>query len=78
MNGVPRRMRFIQNLLLQSFSLRHNQSLFEPYGPFCILTEISDLRVIFLHSSLDMTHTFIILLSSYDLIPQCGCEVDVE
>jgi hypothetical protein len=28
--------------------------------------------------SLDMTHTFVIVLSSYDLIPQCGCEGDVE
>jgi hypothetical protein len=62
-------MGFIRNLLLESFFLWHNQSLFEPQGPFRILTEGSDLQVTFLHSSLDMTHAFIILLSGYDLIP---------
>jgi hypothetical protein len=31
-----------------------------------------------LHSSLDMTHAFVILLSSYDLIPQGRCEDDVD
>jgi hypothetical protein len=78
MNGVPRRMCFIQNLLLESLLLQHNQSLFEPQGPFYILVKTSDLWVTFLHSSLNMTHAFIILLSDYDLIPQCGREGDVE
>jgi hypothetical protein len=71
-------MGFIQNLLLQSFSLRHYQSLLETQGFFYILTETNDLRVTFLHSSLNMTHAFIILLSSYDLIPQGWHEGDVE
>jgi hypothetical protein len=69
MNGVPRYMGFMQNILLQSFFLRHYQSLLEQQGSFCILTESSNLRVTFLHSSLNMNHGFIILLSSYDLIP---------
>jgi hypothetical protein len=78
MNGVPRHMGLIQNLLLESFSLRHNQSILEPQCSFRILAEASDLWVPFLHSSLDMTHAFIILLSSYDLIPQGRHEDDVE
>jgi hypothetical protein len=78
MNGLPRRMSFIQNLLLQRFSLWHNQPFLEPQCPFCILTEISDLWVTFLHSSLDMAHDFIILLSSYDFIPQGRGNGDVE
>jgi hypothetical protein len=68
----------IQNLLLESLSLRHNQSFLEPQGPFRILVETSDLRITFLHSSLDMTHTFIILLSSYYLILYGRQEDDVE
>jgi hypothetical protein len=48
-------MGLIQNLLLQSIFLGHNQSLFEPQGPFRILMETSDLQVTFFHSSLDMT-----------------------
>jgi hypothetical protein len=78
MNGVPHCMGFIQNLLLQSFFLRHYQFLLEPQGSFNILAETSDIRVTFLHSSLNMTHAFIILLSSYDLIPQGWREGDVE
>jgi hypothetical protein len=31
-----------------------------------------------MHSSLNTIHAFIILLSGYDLIPQCTCEADVE
>jgi hypothetical protein len=54
-----------------SLSLNHK-------GPFCILVETSNIWVTFLHPSLDMTHTFIILLSSYDLIPQGRREDDVE
>jgi hypothetical protein len=69
MNGVPRRMGFIQNLLLENFFLGHNQSFLKPQGPFHILAETSDLRVTFLHFSLNMTHAFISLLSSYDLVP---------
>jgi hypothetical protein len=30
------------------------------------------------HPSLDMTHAFIILVSSYDLIPQGSCDDDAE
>jgi hypothetical protein len=71
-------MEFIQNLLLESFSVWHNQSLFEPQGPFHILAETSDLQVTFSESSLDMTHAFVILLSGYDLIPQYECDGDVE
>jgi hypothetical protein len=37
--GVPRCMGFIRNLLLQSFFLRHYQSLLEPQGSFCFLVE---------------------------------------
>jgi hypothetical protein len=77
MNGVPQHMSFIQNLLLLSFLLGYNQSFLEPQGSFHILVETSDLRVTFLHSSFDMTHDFIILLSGYDLIPQYGYEGDV-
>jgi hypothetical protein len=40
--------------------------------------ETSDHRANFLHPSLDMTHAFTILLSSYDLIPQGRREDDVE
>jgi hypothetical protein len=69
---------FIHNLLLQSFFLGHYQSLLEPYGPFRILAETSDLQVTFSHSFLNMTHVFVILLSSYDLIPQGWGEGDVE
>jgi hypothetical protein len=71
-------MGYIQNLLLQSFLLWHNQSFLKPLGPFRTLIDKSDLQVTFLHSSLDMTHTFIILLSSYYLIPQGRREGDVE
>jgi hypothetical protein len=78
MKGVPRCMGFIQNLLLQCFFLRHYKSLLEPQGSFCILTETSDLWVTFLHSSLNMTHAFIFLLSSYDHIPHGWREDDVE
>jgi hypothetical protein len=78
MDGVPRCMGFIQNLLLESFSLGHYQPFLEPYGPFCILVKTSDLRVTFSHSSLNMTHAFAILLSSYDLRPQGWREGDVE
>jgi hypothetical protein len=39
--------------------------------------ETSDLRVTLLHSSFDMTHAFIILLSGYKIIHQYGCEGDV-
>jgi hypothetical protein len=71
-------MGFIQNLLLESPFLRHNQPFFEPLGPFRILAETSVLRVTFLHSSLNVTHSLIILLSSYNLIPQGWREDDVE
>jgi hypothetical protein len=64
MNGVPRHMGFIQNLLLQSLFLWYNQPFLEPQGPFRILVETTDLWVTLLHSSYDMTHAFIILLSS--------------
>jgi hypothetical protein len=57
---------------------RHYQFLLEPQGSFNILAETSDIRVTFLHSSLNMTHAFVILLSSYDLIPQGWREADVE
>jgi hypothetical protein len=40
--------------------------------------ETSDLQVTFSHSSLNMTHAFVILLSSYDLSPQGWREGDVE
>jgi hypothetical protein len=70
-------MGFMQNLL-QSFFPRNYQSLLEPQGSFGILMETSDLQVTFLHSSLNMTHAFIILLSSYDLIPQGWRKGDVE
>jgi hypothetical protein len=43
---------------------------FEPKVPLCILIEASDLRVTFLHSSVDMTQTYVIFLSNYDFIPQ--------
>jgi hypothetical protein len=69
MNGVPRCTCFIHNLLLESFSLWHNQSILEAQGPFHILVETSDLWVTFLHSPFDMAHAFIILLNSDDLIP---------
>jgi hypothetical protein len=36
-----------------------------------------DLRVTFLHSSLDVGHALIILLCNNDLIPQYWCEGDV-
>jgi hypothetical protein len=78
MNGVLRRTGFIQNLLLESSTLWHNQDFLEPYGTFCILVETSDLRVTLLHPSLDMTHSIIILLRSYDLDPQGRHEGDVE
>jgi hypothetical protein len=45
---------------------------------FHILMETSDFWVSFLDSSLNMTHTFISLLSSYDLVPQGRREADVE
>jgi hypothetical protein len=77
MNGVPRCISFIQNFLLQSFFLGHYQSILEPQGSFCILAETSDLQVTF-HSALDMVHAFVILLSSYDFIPQCRSKGDVE
>jgi hypothetical protein len=63
-------MGFIQNILLESFSPWHNQPFLEPLGPFPILVETSDLQVTFSHSSLNMTHAFIILLSNYGLSPQ--------
>jgi hypothetical protein len=69
MNGIPRCMGFVQNLLFQSLFPRHYQSLLELQGSFRTLTETSDLLVTFFHSSLNMIHAFIILLSSYDLIP---------
>jgi hypothetical protein len=62
-------MRFIQNFLLESFSLWHNEPFLEPQGSFRILVKASNLRVTFLHPSLDMAYAFIILLSNYDLIP---------
>jgi hypothetical protein len=71
-------MGFIQNLLLESFPLWHNQSIFEPKGPFHIIAETSNLRVTFFHSSFDVGHAFIILLCGDDLVPQYGCEGDVE
>jgi hypothetical protein len=40
--------------------------------------ETSNLRVAISHSSLNMIHAFIILLSSYDLSPQGWHEGDVE
>jgi hypothetical protein len=40
--------------------------------------ETSNPRVTFSHSSLNMTHAFISLLSSYDLSPQGQHEGDVE
>jgi hypothetical protein len=40
--------------------------------------ETRDLQVTFLHSSFDVAHAFIFLLSGYDLIPKYGCEGDVE
>jgi hypothetical protein len=36
---------------------------------FRILVETNNLRVMISHSSLDMIHAFVILLSSYDLSP---------
>jgi hypothetical protein len=69
MHGLPRCMGFIQNLLFQSLFPRQYQSLLEPQGSFRILMETSDLRVTSFHSSLNMIHAFIILLSSYGLIP---------
>jgi hypothetical protein len=77
-NGVPQCVGFIQNLLFQSVLLRHYQSLIEPQGSFRILMKTSDLRVTFLHSALNMIHAFVILLSSYDFIPQCSCKGEVE
>jgi hypothetical protein len=53
------------------------QSFLEPQGSFDILMETSDLRVTLLHSSFDMTHAFIILLSGYKIIRQYGCVGDV-
>jgi hypothetical protein len=78
MNGIPLCMGFIQNLLLQIFLLMHYQSLLEPQGSFRILVETSDLRVTFIHSVLDMVHAFVILLSSYDFLPQGRRKGDVE
>jgi hypothetical protein len=78
MNSVPRGVSLIQNLLLQGFSLWHNQSFLKPQCAFCILTETNDLWVTISHSSLDMPHTFIALLRYNDLTPQGGCEGDVE
>jgi hypothetical protein len=78
MNGVPQCMGFIQNFILESFSLRHYQPLLELYYSFRILTETSDHRVTFSHSSVNMTHAFINLLSSHDLSPQGWHEGDVE
>jgi hypothetical protein len=40
-NGVPRSMSFIQNLLLECCFLWHNQSILEPYDSLSILTETS-------------------------------------
>jgi hypothetical protein len=71
-------MGFIQNLLLQSFLLRHYQYLLEPQGSSHILIETSDLWVTFLHSYLDMIHAFVILLSNYNFIPQGGRKGDLE
>jgi hypothetical protein len=46
---------------------------------FHILMETSDLWVnTFLHPSLDMSYAIIILLRSYDIVPQGRCEYDVE
>jgi hypothetical protein len=78
MNGVPQHMGFIQNVLLESFSPWHKYPFLEPYDPFRILVETSDLQATFSHSSLNMTHAFVILLSSYDLSPQGWREGDVE
>jgi hypothetical protein len=71
-------MGFIKNLLLKSFSLGHYQPLLEPLCSFRILTETSNPRVTFSHSSHNMTHAFIILQSSYDLNPQVWHESYVE
>jgi hypothetical protein len=62
-------MGFVKNLLFQSLFPRHYQSLLELQGFFRILMETSDLQVTFFHPSLNMFHVFVILLSSYDLIP---------
>jgi hypothetical protein len=71
-------MSLIQNLLLQGFSLWHNQSFLEPQRAFCILVETNNLWVTISHSSLDMPHAFITLLRYSGLTPQGGCEGDVE
>jgi hypothetical protein len=78
MNGLPQRMGFIQNLLLESFSPWQNKPFLEPQGLFRILVVTSDLWVTFSHSSLNMPLAFVILLSSYDLRPQDWHEGDVE
>jgi hypothetical protein len=78
MNGIPRCMDFVQNRLFQSLFPRHYHSLLELQGSFCILMETCDLRVTFFHSSLNVIHAFIILPSSYDLIPYGLCKGDVE
>jgi hypothetical protein len=70
-------MRLIQNLL-KGFILWHNQSILEPQCALGILAETSNLWVTISHSSLDMPHAFIILLSYNDLNLQGGYEGDVE
>jgi hypothetical protein len=64
MNEIPRCMGFIQNLLFQSLFPRHYRPLLELQGSLGILMETSDLWVTFFHSSLNMIHAIVILLSS--------------
>jgi hypothetical protein len=73
MNRVPQSMSFFQGC-----SPWHNQSIFEPQCAFHILTETSDLWFNLLHSSLDMTHAFVMPLCSNDLTPRGRCESNVE
>jgi hypothetical protein len=60
-NGVPQRMGFIQNILLECLLLWDNESILEIYGSFCILMKAFDLRVLFYHSSPYVCCTFILL-----------------
>jgi hypothetical protein len=57
---------------------RHYQSLLQQQGSILILTQKSDLRVTSFHYALDMVHAFVILLSSYDFIPQGWLEGDAQ
>jgi hypothetical protein len=71
-------MSFIQNLLLQGFFIWHNQRILESQRTFRILAKTSNLWITLLHSSFDLVHALIFLLSYNDLTLQGGCLGDVE